>query len=95
MFIARMMPKSYIYEVQKAGGFSLILRNQHYPLLADELAARVRNRLSYPFSASAPCRTPPFGGLRRGTSGALEIGLRETKTSELGRSIHTAHALTP
>jgi hypothetical protein len=48
MFIARMMPKSYIYEVQKAGGFALILRNQHYPLLAGDLATRVRNRLKLP-----------------------------------------------
>jgi hypothetical protein len=48
LFIARMMPRSYIYEVQQAGGFCLILENQHYPLLADSLAARVRAGLQLP-----------------------------------------------
>jgi hypothetical protein len=48
MFITRMMPKSYNYEVYKAGGFSLILVNQHYPLMAGNLAKRVRERLKLP-----------------------------------------------
>jgi hypothetical protein len=48
MFITRMMPKNYIYEVYKAGGFSLILENQHYPLMAENLAKRVRERLKLP-----------------------------------------------
>jgi len=48
MFITRMMPKSYNYEVYKAGGFSLILENQHYPLMADDLAKRVREHLQLP-----------------------------------------------
>jgi hypothetical protein len=48
MFITRMMPKSYIYEIVEAGGFSLILENQHYPLMADDLAKRVRERLHLP-----------------------------------------------
>jgi hypothetical protein len=48
MFIARMMPRSYIFEVYRSGGFSLILRNQHYPLMANDLAKRVRQRLDLP-----------------------------------------------
>jgi hypothetical protein len=48
LFITRMMPKSYAYEVFKAGGFSLMLGNQHYPLLADDLARRVREHLKLP-----------------------------------------------
>jgi hypothetical protein len=48
MFVARMMPKNYIYQVQKAGGFALILGNQHYPLLAEPLAKRVRAALQLP-----------------------------------------------
>lgn len=48
LFVARMMPKSYINDVQLAGGFALILNNQHYPLLADDLARRVRERLDLP-----------------------------------------------
>jgi len=48
LFITRMMPKSYNYEVYKAGGFSLILENQHYPLMAGNLAKRVRELLKLP-----------------------------------------------
>ncbi len=48
MFITRMMPKSYNYDVYKAGGFSLILENQHYPLMANDLAKRVRESLQLP-----------------------------------------------
>jgi hypothetical protein len=48
MFIARMMPRSYIEKVRRAGGFSLILANQHYPLLSEPLAKRVRDVLGLP-----------------------------------------------
>jgi hypothetical protein len=48
MFITRMMPRNYINTVARAGGFSLVLRNQHYPLMAEDLARRVRNRLKFP-----------------------------------------------
>ena len=48
LFIARMMPRSYISTVAKQGGFSLILKNQHYPLLAQDLAKRVSSRLALP-----------------------------------------------
>ena len=48
MFVARMMPRNYIYEVEEAGGFCLILKNQHYPLMADDLARRVRQQLDLP-----------------------------------------------
>ena len=43
-----MMPKNYIQEVFLAGGFSLILGNQHYPLMAHDLAKRVRETLALP-----------------------------------------------
>jgi hypothetical protein len=48
MFIARMMPKNYINDVRRAGGFSLILANQHYPLMSEPLARQVREVLSLP-----------------------------------------------
>jgi predicted RecB family endonuclease len=48
MFVARMMPKTYIKAVIDAGGFCLILGNQHYPLMADDLAVRVRASLNLP-----------------------------------------------
>ncbi len=48
MFIARKMPKNYIYEVFKSGGYSLLTDNQNYPLLADDLARRVKATLQLP-----------------------------------------------
>jgi hypothetical protein len=48
MFVARMMPKSYIHRVNRAGGFALLTGFQHYPLLSDDLAARVREGLGLP-----------------------------------------------
>jgi predicted RecB family endonuclease len=51
MFIARMMPKNYINDVFKAGGFCLLLGDQHYPLLAAGLAKRVRETLGLPTHA--------------------------------------------
>ena len=51
MFIARIMPKNYINDVFKAGGFCLLLGDQHYPLLAANLAKRVRETLGLPVNA--------------------------------------------
>jgi hypothetical protein len=48
MFIARMMPKSYIYNVQKAGGFCLILERQFYPPFTEKFAEEVRGALNLP-----------------------------------------------
>jgi hypothetical protein len=48
MFVTRALPKNYIYEVAKAGGFSLLTDNQNYPLLAGDLARRVRAALNLP-----------------------------------------------
>ena len=48
MFITRKMPSSYIYNVYQAGGYSLLTDNQNYPLLAEELAKRVRDTLKLP-----------------------------------------------
>ena len=48
MFVTRAMPKNYIYDVMRAGGFSLLTDNQNYPLLADDLARRVRSTLNLP-----------------------------------------------
>jgi hypothetical protein len=48
LFITRMMPRNYINMAVRAGGFSLLLGNQHYPLMAEDLARRVRTRLKFP-----------------------------------------------
>lgn len=48
LFIARMMPRTYIEEVRQAGGFSLIMKYQFYPLSHRALAVSVRNELGLP-----------------------------------------------
>jgi len=48
MFIARKIPKNYVYDVYKAGGYSMFTDNQNYPLLADDLAKRVKATLQLP-----------------------------------------------
>jgi hypothetical protein len=47
-----MLPKSWIFELQQAGGFALILKYQLYPWTHRELAHRVRDRLGLPVDAS-------------------------------------------
>lgn len=48
LFIARMMPKTYIDDVYRAGGFSLIMKYQFYPISHRELAQRVKAQLNLP-----------------------------------------------
>jgi hypothetical protein len=53
LFIARMMPKTYIDEVYRAGGFSLIMKYQFYPIYFRDLARRVSVELSLPVDCPA------------------------------------------
>ncbi|MBK3661333.1 hypothetical protein JJE66_08725 [Bradyrhizobium diazoefficiens] len=62
MFIVRMMPKNYINDVYRAGGFCLLLGDQHYPLLASDLAKRVREKLGLPVNV---VRALPDTALKR------------------------------
>lgn len=48
LFIARMMPKTYIDQVRRAGGFSLIMGYQFYPVSHRDLALRVQRELGLP-----------------------------------------------
>jgi hypothetical protein len=48
LFVARMMPRTYIERVRQAGGFSLIMKYQFYPLSHRALATRVRTELGLP-----------------------------------------------
>jgi hypothetical protein len=45
---ARMLPKTWIEELRRAGGFSLILGYQLYPIAHAELARRVRDEMGLP-----------------------------------------------
>jgi hypothetical protein len=48
LFIARMMPRSYVYELFKRGGFALLMKFQFYPFGSELFAATVRKRLGLP-----------------------------------------------
>jgi hypothetical protein len=48
LFIARMMPRSYVYELFKKGGFALLMKFQFYPFGSESFAATVRKRLTLP-----------------------------------------------
>ncbi len=48
LFVARMMPRTYIEEVRKEGGFCLLMKFQFYPVSHRALAALVRNEMGLP-----------------------------------------------
>lgn len=48
LFIARMMPKTYIEDVRQAGGFSLIMKYQFYPISHRALANQIKTELNLP-----------------------------------------------
>jgi hypothetical protein len=45
VFVCRMLPRSWIFELNELGGFSLILKYQLYPWTHKELAKRVKEQL--------------------------------------------------
>jgi len=51
VFIARMLPKTWIHELNMKGGFALILKYQLYPWTHRNLAKRVAEELSLPVDA--------------------------------------------
>jgi predicted RecB family endonuclease len=53
LFVVRYMPKTWLYRVQQAGGYVLILKYQMYPLSHLELARAVREELGLPIQAPA------------------------------------------
>jgi hypothetical protein len=53
LFIARMMPKTYIDQVYRAGGFCLIMKYQFYPVAYRELATQIRAELGLPVDCPA------------------------------------------
>lgn len=48
VFVVRMMPRTWIYEVKNAGGFVLVLKWQLYPWTHRELARQVQRELGLP-----------------------------------------------
>jgi hypothetical protein len=53
LFIVRMAPKSYIEQVRRRGGYTMIFEWQQYPFGAGAFAARVRAELGLPVDCRA------------------------------------------
>ena len=51
VFVARMMPKTWIKEIVDGGGFALILKYQLYPVSHRDLAKRVKAELGLPIDS--------------------------------------------
>lgn len=51
VFVCRMLPRSWIFELMKIGGFALVLKYQLYPWTHRELAKRVNQELNLPVDA--------------------------------------------
>ncbi len=51
VFVARMLPRTWINEVIESGGFALILKHQLYPWTHKDVAARVSKGLGLPVDA--------------------------------------------
>lgn len=51
VFVCRMLPRSWIYDLNNSGGFALILKYQLYPWTHKELANRVSEELNLPVGA--------------------------------------------
>lgn len=62
VFVARMLPRSWMHELITAGGFGLVLKYQLYPWSHRELARRVAGELGLPVDAP---RTLEDGTMRR------------------------------
>jgi hypothetical protein len=48
VFAARILPRTWIYELDQCGGFALILKYQFYPWSHRELARRIAKELGLP-----------------------------------------------
>jgi hypothetical protein len=51
VFVCRMLPKSWIYQLNQAKGFALVLKYQLYPWTHHQLAKRVARELGLPVDA--------------------------------------------
>ena len=58
VFVCRMLPKSWIYQLNQAKGFALILKYQLYPWTHHELAKRVARELGLPVDAPRSLAEP-------------------------------------
>jgi predicted RecB family endonuclease len=61
VFVARMLPKSWMNELITAGGFGLLLKYQLYPLSHKDLARRVASELGLPVDSPRALRDGTMG----------------------------------
>lgn len=65
VFVARMLPKSWMHEINRAGGFGLLLKYQLYPWTHRDLAREVREKLELPVDAPRRIEAGTMGRLVR------------------------------
>jgi hypothetical protein len=71
LFISRMSPKNYNYEIIQRGGISWILGTQHYPFGQDEFAESVRDELHLPVACKARVQDGDVARLIKATEWVL------------------------
>ena len=74
------MPKTYINEVYRAGGFSLLMKHQFYPVAHAELAIRVRRELGLPVDSPARLQDSTLERLLTWHQGKLKRLVRNQQT---------------
>ncbi len=57
LFIARMLPSTYISRIERRGGFGLVFKYQFYPFGHEQFAGEVRERLELPIGHELAQRT--------------------------------------
>jgi hypothetical protein len=81
VFVARMLPKSWIHEIWKAGGFALILKYQLYPPAHKDLAKSVASQLGLPVDAP---KALADGTIERFVRWHLQKGVNQQTNSPAG-----------
>jgi hypothetical protein len=71
LFVSRMAPKSYNYEMIQHGGISWILGTQHYPFGQDELANIIQQELRLPVACRARIQDGDVARVIKATEWAL------------------------
>jgi hypothetical protein len=85
IFAVRMMPTSWINELNKTGGFALVLKYQLYPWTHKELARRVARELGLPVDAPR--------ALEEGTMPFPELAPEKTVIWERNSHLGTGNSL--
>jgi len=73
LFVMRMLPKSYTWEVYRQGGYALIMKYQLYPHGAEDFAKEVRDTLALPVDAPPSIHQPTLNRLLAWHHGTRDV----------------------